>query len=279
MKKNNINSCTVFFGITLLAVGAYIVYQIAVFFKKPDAIVQIVTFVVAIGLGIGAFIAFFVIVYLLDSLFSSIRNRFRRQSKIFPGQAYVKLMLPFDIGPIPEDLPEAPNQVKSFPISVNLAMTNYGLWVTTNDPKEKETPLDSNEVNISKDFLNTFNNSIIIPISDNCLYYLTYHRNGGLEIEMGPSKSPGFKDRIPKLPKGDSLKIVIVFTHILERDFLREVVKLKQPIKMKLIVQDQDGNDDSLATSILYKLIYDKIQEIEAQNDDSWMYHSRPMNW
>jgi hypothetical protein len=158
-------------------------------------------------------------------------------------------------------------------------MTNYGLWITTNNPKEKETPPHSNEVNISKDFFNAFNNSIIIPISNIDLYYLVYHRKGCLEFEMGPSKLPGFKDKVPKIPKGDSLKIVIVFTCIFERDFLREVVKLKQPIKMKLIVQAQDGNDDLLATSVLYKLIYDKKQEIEAQNDDSWVYHSRPMYW
>jgi hypothetical protein len=260
-------------------VSAYIVYQIVVFFKKPDAIVQLINFIEAIGMCIVAIIAFFIIVYLLDSLSTSIKNRFRRQSKIFPGRAYIKLMIPFDQGPIPEDLPEAPNQVTSFPISVNLSMTNYGLWITTINQKEKVTPSDSNEVNISKDFLTAFNNSIIIPISNIALHYLVYHRNGCLEFEMGPSESPGFKDRIPKLLQGNSLKIVIVFTCIVERDFPREVVKLKQPIKMKLIVQNQDGNDDLLATSILYKLIYDKKQEIEAQDDEPWMYHSRPMHW
>ena len=180
MKKNNIDSCGIFFGIALLAVGAYIVYRIVVFFKEPDAIVQIINFIGAIGICIGAIIVFFVVVYLLDSLSSSIKSRFRRQSRIFPGRAYVKLMLPFDHDPVPEDLPEAPNQVTSFPISVNLAMTNYGLWITTISQKERETPSDSNEVNTSNDFLKAFNNSIIRDCSIN-----TGHRSGLGRLGLG----------------------------------------------------------------------------------------------
>jgi hypothetical protein len=278
MNKDNGGSCAGCFGIALLAAGAYILYQIAVFFKKPDAIVEIVNFIGAIGLCIGSIVALIIIVYLFDSLSSSIKKIFRRQSKVFLGQADVRLMLPFDNGPIPEDLPEAPNQANSFPFSVSLVMTNYGLWITANNPKKNEKGSHApDEVNTPRNFLNEFNNSIIIPISNIDLYYLVCHRNGCLETEMGQSKSPGLKGRIPELPKGSSLKIVIVFNCILERDFLREAVRLEQPTKMKLTVQDQDGNDDLPAAFVLYELICDSKQEIEAQDDDSWMYHSRPM--
>jgi hypothetical protein len=280
LKKDRVDSCSVIVGIALLSAGAYIAYQIAVFFSRPDALVRIVNFIEAIGLCIGAAIALLVVVYLFDSASSSARNRFRRQSKVFLGQACAKLMLPLEHDPIPEDLPEAPNQASSSPISVNLAMTNYGLWVTTDNPRKKETASNSpSEGNIPENFLGEFNNSIIIPVSNISLYYLASHRNSSLEFEVGPGESPGFTGRIPKLAEGDLLRIVIVFNCILERDSLREVVRLKQPVKMQLIVQDRHGNDDVAATSSLYDLIYDKKQEIEAQDDDSWMYRSRPMYW
>ena len=280
MKKNNGSPCGVLFGVALLAAGAYIVYKIVVFLKKPDALARILEFIEAIGLCIGAGIVFLIVVGLVGSLSSSIKSRFRRQSKVFAGQADTRFMLPFDRGPIPEDLPEAPNQVGSLPISVNLVMTNYGLWITTDDPKEKEPTTDPpDEAGASKSFLDEFSNSIIIPINCINLYYLVYHGNGCMESEPGPGKSPGFKDRIPELSEGDSLQIVMVFGCILERDSLRQAVRLKQPVKMKLVVQDQDGNDDLPATFTLYELIYERKREAEAQDDDSWMYRSRPMYW
>ena len=52
-------------------------------------------------------------------------------------------------------------------------------------------------------------------------------------------------------------------------------------MKLKLVVLDENGNDDLIATTGLYRVIYERIESIKTDDDDddSWMYRSRPTFW
>ena len=203
------------------------------------------------------------------------KQRLTRQSQDYSARCYVIKMKKYDYGPIPDDLPEESVHETRYPILTNIVMTNYGIWITEKINNHRNELVDVNHEN-KHDYFHEYLEDSIIPISNLKLYYVAYESKGNLEIELSPSKSAGFTEAIPKLQKGDKLKIVIIFTCTIKRNNLQEVIRLGQPIKLKLIVLNNNGNDDLTATAELYKTIYDRTKSFETDDDDSWMYRSRP---
>lgn len=279
MKKDDGDGCAYIIGIALLGAGVYLVSRIIAFFKQPDALDEIAEFMQGVGLCIGAVIAFVLVAVLAGSLSRSMEKRLRRESRLFASQALARLMLPDAPGPYAPTLPEAPDQASSRPTAVRLAMTNYGLWVTASTPGAKERrPHPPDEADAPKSFLAELGSSIVIPTDSADVCYLVCHRGGVWKSETELDRTSAFRDGNPHVPEGDSLRIVIVFDRFF-RNSLREAVRLEQPRKLEMVVQDQDGHEDPPATIELYRLLYDSQRKSEAYDDDSWMYRSRPMRW
>ena len=111
------------------------------------------------------------------------------------------------------------------------------------------------------------------------LYYVKNQNQGYFKIEAKPYQKIGFADAKPELKKGNHLKVIIVFTHIVRRNNLQKVLQLEQPIKINLNVINPNGECDLLSTSRLYEMIYKMVKSSEIEDDDSWMYRSRPFYW
>jgi hypothetical protein len=61
-----------------------------------------------------------------------------------------------------------------------------------------------------------------------------------------------------------------------EAGSLSQRIELEKPIVLKLVVLDANGVEDPGATRMLYNRL-SEIKRIQLdQDDDSWMYHSRP---
>lgn len=275
MKKSNDLTCLVYVVIAIILV---IIYKTVEFLKDPNAIHQIIEFFEAIGICIGSAILLFLCFYIFETISTKIKQRFILQSKEYSVRCDAIKMKKFDYGPIPDDLPEESAQDTHYPIFTNIVIANYGIWITERQNKSTKVLIDADNTSRNNYFFTYLENSII-PISDIKLYYVAYRREGNLEFEYGPSKSAGFTDATPKLSKEDQLKIVIIFTCIIEKNNLQKVIRLEQPTKLKLIVLNENGDDDLIATAGLYKVIYERIKSIETDDDDSWMYRSRPIYW
>lgn len=279
MKKNNDRTCLIYI---VIAIALVIIYEAVKFFEQPNAIYRIIALFEAIGLCIGSAILLIVCFYIFETVSTKIKQRikqrFIRQSQDFLVRCYAIKMEKHGYGPIPDDLPEESSQETRYPIFANIVMTNYGIWIAEKTNNHKKVLVDADNTNRHNYFRKYLEDSII-PISDVKLYYVTYSSKGNLEFELGPSKSAGFTNATPKLQKGDKLKIVIIFTSVVGRNNLQKVIRLEQPIKLKLIVLDENDNDDLNATAGLYKAIYERIKSIEGDEDDSWMYRSRPISW
>jgi hypothetical protein len=175
----------------------------------------------------------------------------------------------------PENSSEDLTNRTGLPILATIVMTNYGIWFKNIDSEAFSKKNDEYWLDYNNEFLDNW----IIPISSIYLYYVSFKCIGNIEIELQPSQLVGYKDKTPRISIDEQLKLIIFFTHIVKKDKLQEIIRLEQPIKLKLTVFNEKGKDDFFATARLYELIYEKIKENYVYEDESWMYHSRPMYW
>jgi len=272
-KKTHDLSCSIFIAIIIVLV---IIYKAVEFFRQPDAIYQFINFIEALGLCFGVVILLIFSMVAFEKISNKIKGRFITKSSDFSVRFISTKMEKFDNWQyMPDDLSEDLTQETSFPTLATMTMTNYGVWFKDIN---SETFSD-NKNSFWKEFNNKFLDNSIIPINSINLYYVIFRVEGNLAFELKPSRSFGFKNQITNIPKDNQLKLIIIFKHVRKKIELQKIITLEQPVKLKLAVLDENGNDDLFATINLYKLIYESIKEIESEEDDSWMYRSRPFYW
>jgi hypothetical protein len=185
-------------------------------------------------------------------------------------------MKKFDYGPIPEDLPEEPGEETKTPIYFNITITNHGVCITAQSEARTEKRVATENAFQFNLFNRDWTNPIIIPISCINLYYSIYKGEGNLKLQLTPVNLAGFTDESPKILNEYQLEIVILFMHFIEKSNMEKAASLEQALKLKMIVLNGAGNNDTAATYELYKTIYERINSSRSDDDDSWMYRSRP---
>ena len=111
------------------------------------------------------------------------------------------------------------------------------------------------------------------------LYYIICKHKGGLVYELTSANSAGYEDEEPKIPSGGQLEIVILFMRFIQKSNLNKTESLDQPLKLKITVLNENGNHDATATHELYTRIYNRIHPAPSDEDNSWLYRSRPIIW
>lgn len=268
--------CFIFIVIAIVLV---IIYKAVEFFREPDAIYQIITFFEAIGLCIGSAILLFFCFYIFETISTEIKQRLIRESKEYPVRCYTIKMEKIGFRPILDSLPEESGQETKTSIYFNITLTNYGIYITTKPGTNTEEKISVDNAFQPSMFNRDWSNPIIILTSSINLYYIIYKLEGSLEYELGPTNLAGYTGESPNIPDGYQLEIVILFNNFMEENNKKKIETMEQPLKLKIIVLDDDGNNDTIATCELYKAIYGKIKSLPPDDDDSWMYHSRPMYW
>ena len=255
--------------------GVAIIYQM-VRSSLLHALYQIVEFLKALGFCIGSVLLVCLCLFILAKISTRLNQRFVRQSKNYSARCHATKIEKSGYGPIPDDLPQEAQDTHD-PVLTNIAVTNYGIWFSGKSKHNSQAAIATDSSNWPGDLRACLEDSII-PTGDIDLYYIITRREGNLRSEYGPFISPDFADAVPKLLKDDQLTIVIIFACMIKKSDLQKVIHLQQPIKLKINVLDQFCNDDQIATAGLYKVIYEKMEPIKADdhdkvdNDDSWMY-------
>lgn len=275
MKKDNDRGCLIYLTI---AIAVVVVYQAVQFFRQPDAIHQILECLGGIGLCIGSIVLLCFCMYIYAQVSNSIERRFVRQSIDYSVQCYAIRMKKVEYGPIPDDLPVESTPAVYYPMSATVTITNYGIWF-----RERPSSYSEKVTNSETAYFHQHLENSIIPIDNIKLYYVPYSSAGDLGYTIHPAKSAGFTDATPTLQKGHQLKITLIFSSIRRKDNLEETVRLEYPIQLRLTVLNDRGDYDQGTTIELYKAIHKKIASLEKKeendDDDSWMYRSRPFYW
>ena len=184
MKKNNEPTCLVFI-VSIIAL--FILYQVIKFIRQPDALLQLIEFFTAVGICLGVFILFLIVIFIYQSISDRVKGRFIRQSQDYPALCFVKRMAKFDgYGPIPDDLPEESPWDPCYPISVSVVMSNHGLWIREKIDKSLNEFEAANIFEQHEYFRRNLDNSII-PLSHLKLFYIPYRNEGNVKLMVSPA--------------------------------------------------------------------------------------------
>lgn len=258
----------------MLTIAAVIIYNVVEFFKAPDAILKIINFILGMGLCLGAGILFLFLLFIISTICTKFNERIIFRSNGYQVRCHatkMKKVLPDE--PIPDDLSEENGQDIKIPIFANMVVTNYGIWFMQKKDKPVKVLGEAASTLPDKSF-DPYLMDSIIRVNDFKLYYLPYRSEGSLEFEHGQANSNGFTD--------ERINIVVVFRAVSEANKLKETTRLEQPIKLKFLALNKNGDNDLMATATLYRAILQLIIDsapTEDDDDDSWMYHSRPIYW
>jgi hypothetical protein len=268
-KKTDFSCCSVIFFVSFALLAIYIFKTIS------DSFLELLK---AAGLCLGVAGILFAL-FIIISLYSV---RLIRKSRDFSLRCYpVELQIPATY-PLPPNLPEAPGQETILPLFLLANLTNYGLRLAPH-------PLHSDWKWFPADNAARFNQlsdnlpgRLVIPTYSINLYYRLITQQGNLSLTTGTSDAPGFSGDLPASLGDQALEIIIVYTSICDPRKLNLNIARAQPLKLRLVALDKNGQDDPAATCKFYNKLWNTKKPIEQSNDDddSWMYRSRPtMPW
>jgi hypothetical protein len=259
-----------------LFIVIYLVYQIARFFQRPDAIKSIVEFVEALGLCALMALLAVVCFALLSEVSDKLKSRLSRSSREYLVRCYAVELEKPPPGSLPTNLPEEPGQESAVPVHLLCSLTNYGLMLAAPLANSRWTWVQVENDHRFSQLSGSHSGPIILATGYFFLYYILYRQEGDLAFELSPAEKFGCSGELAPQPGNDQVKIIIVYTHFIEKGNLRQVIERDRPQKLKFVVLDKDGRDHPAATRELYQLIYKFVRAHDADNDDTWMYRSRP---
>lgn len=270
--------------ILLLVLAVWAIQRVAAFFSRPDAPQQMLHWAGGLGMCLGAGIAF-VVLGLGFSAMSDRISRARRRRVIYKGAAYnvrcyPVLMAKWAYGELPEKLAEEPGQESRRPFDFRLAMSNHGPCIL---PPAAPPALDKTNPNVAFPlglFSPSWSAPVFISLGSAKLYYVLYQKQGDFKIELAPADSFGYTDKVPGIPAGHGITLILLCQCLQARADMERFVLLEYPLQLRLSVMDGNGQDDLQATCALYRDLYEAVEAARpVEEDDSWMYRSRPIYW
>jgi hypothetical protein len=277
-------SCFCILGIAAVVVLAFVVRDVVAFFNRPDALQQIVVSLEGLGMCLGAGIAFVILLFgwsqVSDKISRALARRVVYKGSRYSVRCYPVLMEKWAYGPLPEKLAEEPGQASKWPFDFTLAMSNHGPCILA--PSIAPT-LDKTNPNVAFPlglFSPAWSETVFISLGTAKLYYLLFQRQGDFKFELGPADSFGYTHETPNIPAGHDVTVILLCQCLQARADLERFEMLEHPLQLKLTVLDGNGQYDLQATSALYADLYERIEASRpVEDDDSWMYRSRPIYW
>ncbi len=277
MKKKEGFTCLVIFEIALIASAIYLIYIAVRSFRIDTAIETVKDLLLGVGVCIGFALQVLAGIYIFGLVSSSLPPaRLKRSGKEYQVRVYPSEIDALSDGSIPYYRTEPVNQGPVLPVYLNIAMTNYGLSLAmlSSNIKWSFIPQDND-----KGFGQISENHpgrIIVPMDALHLYYVILQKMGYMTIEQRPAKMHGYSGSLKSKPIMGQIQITIIISGMTEAGNLEKRITRKKPIILKLVALKESGQDDPAGTRELYEAVYKAKSKQLAQDDDSWMYQSRP---
>lgn len=268
-EKNGGNPCGVLFGIAFVALLVYIAFHFGQ---------SLLEFLVVTGICLGATVlatALFVVISLVS-------NRLIRNSRYYSLRCYPVEMEPPAVLPIPADLPEAPGQETILPLYLRANLTNYGLRLAPHPPRPGWQWFPEDNAVRFHQLSSNQPSPLVIPTYGFYLYYRPISQYGNFALINRPADAPGFSGDLPDSWRNQALEVILIYTSICDPKRLNLNIPRANPLKLRLMVLDEKGQVDPAATVKFYRELWEtkKPEKSSNDDDDSWMYRSRPtMPW
>lgn len=264
--------------LTFIGLGwvAFLLYKFVQFLLTPDGIKSIVQLIGTVGACLGLVVLSLVVLYVHGRFF----YRDSYSKLVSMSKDYRMRCQAADMAQTTPDADQAkPSddlvQATGEPIYVLFSLTNYGpglevasmpaAWLgTTADNARRFGRLTANRPD-----------PIILPMFYFHLYYTVCRQAGNLTSESAPPNDVGYTGPLPALSEGSQPEVVIVYSAICTTEDLK-IITLARPLKLTLVALDEAGHDDQAATCEVYNLVLGYLQPPDSDEDDSWMYRSRP---
>lgn len=260
----------------LLSLGlmGYVLCQVVQFFQRPDAFNSILEFLGALGACVGVAVGLLLIVGLLARLTDR-----GPSSKVVELSKHYRVRCYAPVTPPP---PEAIQAASADDLASALVEPVYALCALTNyGPRLEAASIQGATADNASCFKRLSDNQLdafILPATGIRLAYVLYPQSGNRALDLAPAVESEATGPLPALSAGVRVEVVIACTAICTIPNL-SYLTLAQPLKLALVALDEAWQEDQAATYELYTLIFDYLQPKDSgsDDDDSWLYRSRPM--
>jgi len=272
-KKDDNSSCCLIFVITILAAFYFVTgigQSLVDFLQRVWGWALFLTFVCAIVCLVVTTIHISISEYILD-------RKIRHVSlSCYPVEMETPAVLP-----IPTDLPEVPGQESIRPLYLLGSLTNYGLHLAPLPPHPGWKWFPADNTARFNQLGGNHPEFVIIPPHAFSLYYRPHSRRDNLYLFTLPANAPGFSGDLPDSWRNRPMMMIIIYTSICDPKRLKRNIPRTNPLKLELVVLDENGWEDYAATIRFFnKLRNLKKPREPSDDDDAWMYRSRPtMPW
>jgi hypothetical protein len=280
MDKNDSSGCSGLLALAGLGFMIFLLYKAVQFLLTPEGIKSIVEFMAGLGVCVGLIVlALLGLTVYYRFFYHDPYHKIVSMSRDYRARCYVADLAKITPDSTQASSPENPERAVDNPIYLLLSLTNYGpcLELLSLYGTEQYTPAE----NASR-FLRLSGNHpdpIILPVGYFHLYHSLYPQVGDRSHEPTTSNEANCTGPLAALPEGQLIQIVIVYTGILVKEDLSHIITREQPLKLTLVALDENGHDNPAATRELYKVVYEFLNppDSDSDEDDSWMYRSRPI--
>ena len=273
-KADNLGCSSTIVLLINLGLMGYVLCQVVQFFQRPDAFKSILEFFGALGVCAGVAVGVLIIVGLLA--------RFTDRG---PSSTVVELSKHYRVRCYAVATPPPPDAIRAAsaddlasaivePVYAVCALTNYG-------PRLEAAAIQGATADNVSRFMRLTDNQLdafILPATGLRLAYIVYPQSGNRSLDLAPAGESEVTGPLPALSAGVRVKVVIAYTALCTLPDLGYITQAR-PRKLALVALDEAWQDNQAATHELYTLIFDYLQPKDSANDDddSWLYRSRPM--
>lgn len=276
--KKRLTSGSVFFKLILFAALGYILWRVSIYVAAPELIKNVVELLMALGIsGLICFSALFIL-----SLISAKSYQDSKRIKIIgnnvKGLAYFQTVEKSDTN-FDNVLTQPVDDLHRLDcIPIDIAMTNYGFRISVS---QNFATHPTSKPNTNHLFINGCT-KIILPVGFVNHYHYAVVRNDTDILYTNGANEIGISTDIqePILRNDEKLFIIIVIRGYMKEETIDHYEALDNPEVVIITPTNSGGSENNVELITLYREI-DKWVKISqsSDDDDSWMYRSRPVFW
>ncbi len=280
MEKKESPACAILIFLAGLAFVVFAFSMIVQDFRSPEGINSMIHGLMDLAIFVGECLGAVALAFAVTAAFILVSHRL--QSRIIKhGKEYLARALPIELEkfthfPSPANLPEAPGQESIHPVYFRIFISNHGLCLAALTRESNGGWVSEDNADRFRQLSGDFTGRIIFPQGNILLYYVLSRQEGGLTLESAPPGIAGYTGPLPDPLQGDQVKMVIVYNTIRSAShplFQDRTLTREQPLKLKLVCVDKEGQDDPNATCEFYNALYKITQPVESDEDESWLYY------
>lgn len=272
--------CAMVLLLALLAAAGYVVYRVILFLTSPGALQSILEFFKAVLMcaGLGLLV---LVIFGLWTRFAPAQPRLKlkRLSREYTTRCHAYEIEAYPGGYISSELAEVAGQEPVDPVYLTVTITNLGLRISPELPAPGLTWLPVENAQRYMRLSGDRPGPVIIGLSSFQLFYLITRQEDSRVVEQTPAGQAGYSGALPSPGPGERIKIVMLYNAVILESNLEHAVPRGRPLKLKIEGIDRNGEPDASATRDLYAGLLKLVNSIAPEDDDSWMYRSRPIYW